>query len=115
MGLRILLAIGLTMVAGAPIAQAAPCLGMADMLKNFENVYPTGGPVERVAGARGRQVMERLLLSSPGEEVAFLYSGDGPTTGARGRYLYLVLDKDDCVLAHNWIDGPVFDRVLGAD
>ena len=110
--MRIAFAVIAAAIVGAPAAHAASCLGMAEMLKNFENVYPTGGPVERVAGARGRQVMERLLVSSPGEEVAFLYSGDGPTTGARGRYLYLVLDKDGCVLAHNWIDGPVFDRVL---
>ena len=85
------------------------------MVADFETVYPTGGPAERVTGTHGQRVMDQLGVRAPGRDVAFLYSGDGPVTGARGRYMYLVLDEGECVLAHGWIDGTTFDRALIAE
>ena len=55
--------------------------------------------------------MQGLAVRGDGNAVVFLYSGDGPTTGARGRYMYLILDPADCVLETNWVDGKTFDRV----
>jgi hypothetical protein len=93
-------------------APAQGCRRLQAMLADFQNIYPTGDLVERVSGEAGQRVMQGLGETGPGVHVAFLYSGDGPVTGARGRYLYLVLDEDDCILRHDWIDGEVYDRLL---
>jgi len=61
-----------------------------------------------VSGERDNVIPESLRVAS-GAAIAFLYSGDGPTTGARGRYMFLVVDEKDCVLAHGWVDGATFD------
>ena len=91
---------------------AADCRDLDAMMSDFRQVYPTGTAAV-FEGARGRAVMDRLPLLPQGEKVAFLYSGDGPVTGARGRYLFLVLDAADCIVAQDWIDGVAYDRVTG--
>jgi len=85
------------------------------MAKNFSNTYPTGGEAARFDGERGRMVMQGLATDTVGDEVVFLYSGNGPVTGARGRYMYLVLDPSDCVLDSDWIDGDAYDRAVPAE
>jgi hypothetical protein len=92
----------------------AACQAVDDMIGNFQSLYPTGGPAARFDGEPGDLVMENLALGREADEVVFLYSGNGPVTGARGRYMYLLLDPADCVLAHGWIDGETFDRVVPA-
>lgn len=103
--------IGLAASQGA----VAECRELPELREIFVDTYPTGGLVDRFEGAEGAAVMERLLVAEPGHAVAFLYSGDGPVTGKRGRYLYLVLDPGGCVLAHDWIDGEIYDRVVGME
>ena len=90
---------------------ATDCQSVEAMTEDFLTVYPTGGHAARFDDALGAQVMQGLAVSGDGDEVLFLYSGDGPTTGARGRYMYVILDPADCVLDSNWIDGDTFDRV----
>jgi len=102
-------------LAGSPLVGAgAACQGIDDMIGNFQSLYPTGGPTARFDGEPGNLVMENLALGREADEVVFLYSGNGPVTGARGRYMYLLLDPADCVLAHGWIDGETYDRVVPA-
>jgi len=98
--------------AGRP---GAACLGVDGMTENFLTVYPTGGHAARFDGDRGRKVMQALATDSIGDEIVFLYSGDGPVTGARGRYMYLVLDPGDCLLDSDWIDGDAYDRAVTAE
>ncbi len=69
-----------------------------------------GTAVAQLASQHSEQVLGRGLIGD-GKAVVFLYSGDGPTTGARGRYMYLILDPADCVLDTKWVDGETFDRV----
>lgn len=95
-------------VLAVPSAQAQSCREMDAMHENFLELYPTGGLVRRLSDAEGRMAAESLRVAS-GAAIAFLYSGDGPTTGARGRYMFLVVDEEDCVLAHGWVDGATFD------
>lgn len=90
---------------------ASNCQTVEDVLESFLTIYPTGGHAARFDGARGEQVMQGLAVRGGGDEVVILYSGDGPTTGARGRYMYLILDPADCVLDSDWVDGETFDRV----
>ena len=99
----------------APLGAAAQCQRFAEMEANFLRLYPTGGTASRHAGEQGRAVMDMLLFGDDGEAVAFLYSGDGPTTGARGRYMYLILDENDCILKHGWVDGRIYDRLAPSD
>ena len=99
----------------APSWAAAQCQRFAEMEANFLQLYPTGGEISRHAGDRGQAVMDMLLFGGDGETVAFLYSGDGPTTGARGRYMYLILDDNDCIVKHGWVDGRVYDRLVPSD
>lgn len=100
------------LVAPAHPGRAQSCRTLAEMAATFAEVYPTGGLVEHVDGAAGERVMNDLLAPRGGDAVAFLYSGDGPVTGARGRYLYLVLDAAGCILRQDWIDGEAFDRIF---
>ena len=95
----------------APVAAAAQCQRFAEMEAKFLELYPTGSEASRHSGEQGRAVMDMLLFSGQGDEVAFLYSGDGPSTGARGRYMYMILDEDDCILKDGWLDGKVYDRL----
>ena len=108
------LALALNLSVSAP-GHGASCDDLDGMVAKFQQVYPTGGPVEVIGGETGRRVMDRLLLDSAGRNIAFLYSGDGPVTGARGRYLYLVLDERDCIRDRDWIDGKIYDRVTSGD
>jgi hypothetical protein len=96
-------------------AAAAQCQPYAEMEAKFLELYPTGGEASRHAGEQGQAVMEMLLFSGHGDEVAFLYSGDGPTTGARGRYMYMILDENDCILKHGWLDGKIYDRLTSGN
>jgi hypothetical protein len=84
------------------------------MIGNFQSLYPTGGPAARFEGEQGDLVAAKLAAGRDADEVVFLYSGNGPVTGARGRYMYLLLDPADCILAHGWIDGDTFDRLIPA-
>jgi hypothetical protein len=95
----------------APGHAASDCQTVEELMENFLSVYPTGGHAARFDGASGDRVMEGLAISGDGDEVVFLYSGDGPTTGARGRYMYVILDPADCVTDSSWVDGETFDRV----
>lgn len=99
----------------ASSSPAAVCRELDDLAADFRNVYPTGGEAARHGGQRGREIMRKLFVKEPGHAIVFLYSGHGPVTGARGRYLYTVLDEGDCVLHHDWIDGAVYDQVLEAE
>jgi hypothetical protein len=110
----VVLALALTLSVSAP-GYGAGCDDLDSMVAKYRQVYPTGGPVEVIGGETGRLVMDRMLLDSPGRKIAFLYSGDGPVTGARGRYLYLVLDERDCIRDQDWIDGKIYDRVTSGD
>jgi len=112
MGLRLVAgAAAVAAVALAAPAAAARCQTVEDMTENFLTLYPTGGHAARFDGERGNKVMESLAVNSDGDEVLFLYSGNGPVTGARGRYMFLILDESDCVLRSDWVDGETFDRV----
>ncbi len=102
---------GVTAVSAGTGLAATDCPSVEAMTKDFLSVYPTGGHAARFDGAYGAKVMQGLAVGGDGDEVVFLYSGDGPTTGARGRYMYLILDPADCVLDSNWVDGDTFDRV----
>ncbi|HEY5597486.1 MAG TPA: hypothetical protein VIK47_01665 [Kiloniellales bacterium] len=104
--------VGLASVAAGP---AAACQSVDDMARNFLSLYPTGGHVARFDGRRGDRMMQALAARTDPDEVVFLYSGDGPVTGARGRYMYLLLDPADCILGHDWIDGETFDRVTAPE
>jgi hypothetical protein len=106
---------GWMLVGAAGPAGAAGCQTVEDMTENFMNVYPTGGHAARFDGERGDKVMEGLDIKGDGDEVLFLYSGHGPTTGARGRYMYLILDEADCILDSDWVDGDTFDRLSPSD
>lgn len=101
------LALVAMIVASAP---AMACSNFDGMAKNFGDLYPTGGEAARFDGERGRKVMGGLATDAVGDEVVFLYSGNGPVTGARGRYMYLVLDPSDCILDSDWIDGDSYDH-----
>jgi len=90
---------------------AQDCRRLEAMHENFLELYPTGGIVRRLTDEEARAATDALRVAD-GAAVIFLYSGDGPTTGARGRYLFLVIDEEDCILAHDWIDGETFDRLL---
>lgn len=104
-----------SVLAGTPFGRSdAACQAVDGMIENFQSVYPTGGPAARFEGETGDLVMGNLAVGREADEVVFLYSGHGPVTGARGRYMYLLLDPADCVLAHGWIDGNTFDRVIPA-
>ena len=92
----------------------AACMAVEGMIEDFQSVYPTGGPAARFEGEAGDLVIGNLAVGREADEVVFLYSGHGPVTGARGRYMYLLLDSADCILAHGWIDGETFDRVTPA-
>lgn len=94
---------------------ALACRKLSELGLDFRNIYPTGGEVSRFTGAVGRQVMGNLSNRPPGHAVAFLYSGDGPVTGARGRYLYVVVDDQNCILHHDWIDGAAYDQAVPAE
>jgi len=98
----------------AGTARAQSCRGLDPLHENFLELYPTGGLVQRLSGVEARTAAESLRVDA-GAAIVFLYSGDGPTTGARGRYMFLVVDEEDCVLAHGWIDGEVFDRLPGQE
>lgn len=108
-----LLAIVLILSAAGP-ARAQGCQAFDALHDDFLELYPTGGLVHRLAGAEARAAAEELRAAT-GTEILFLYSGDGPTTGARGRYMFLVVDEAACVLAHGWIDGDAFDRLTISD
>ena len=95
--------------------RAAACSDIERMMADFKETYPTGGPMERIAGARGQAALDFLAPGSMGKGIAFLYSGDGPVTGARGRYLYLVLDGEECILDLEWIDHATYDRAVPAE
>ncbi|RMD61749.1 MAG: hypothetical protein D6826_09125 [Alphaproteobacteria bacterium] len=88
------------------------CQPYGQYVDNFMELYPTGSEVERFTGARGQVILERLFAGDDSRAVAFLYSGDGPVTGKRGRYVFLILDDGDCILRHQWIDGDVYDRII---
>ncbi len=104
------------MIAGAPLGRAgAACQSADEMTRNFLSLYPTGGHVARFDGEQGDRVMGALARSTDPDEVLFLYSGDGPVTGARGRYMYLLLDPADCILGSDWIDGETFDRITAPE
>lgn len=107
--LGIALVFCLAVLAAGPV-RAQSCQGLAPMHENFLQLYPTGRLVQRVSGAEAEAITDSLRVFA-GTAVVFLYSGDGPTTGARGRYMYLVVDESDCIRAHGWIDGEVFDRL----
>ncbi|MFQ5773605.1 MAG: hypothetical protein ACE5GS_03710 [Kiloniellaceae bacterium] len=113
--MRALLAIGAAALSLVPGDVAAECRQLDQLMMSFLEVYPTGGEVNRLSGAPGRNVMKTLSADSAGHAVAFLYSGDGPVTGARGRYLYVVLDAQDCILRHDWIDAADYDRAVPAE
>jgi hypothetical protein len=106
-------AIVATVVAVSGGVVGAACQTVLDSTESFLSLYPTGGNVARFDGARGDKVMQALAFDGDGDEVVFLYSGDGPVTGARGRYMYLILDPADCIIDSGWIEGAAFDR-LGA-
>lgn len=88
-----------------------PLESLTDLVERFQEVYPTGGLAVRLDGDGGRRVMDALDITKGPETIVFLYSGDGPITGARGRYMYLVLDGKDCIRQHDWIDGTIYDEV----
>jgi hypothetical protein len=94
---------------------AAGCRTLPDLTQKFVDIYPTGGQVARLTGDAAQAAMTRLGVGGKGVEIAFLYSGDGPVTGARGRYLFLVLDPGDCIAAQDWIDGETFDGAVAPD
>lgn len=89
-----------------------PLESLTDLVERFQEVYPTGGLEVRLHGDGGRRVMDALDLARSATAIAFLYSGDGPITGARSRYLYLIVDGEDCIRQHDWIDGARFDEVM---
>jgi len=93
----------------------AQCQEFSEVEESFRAVYPTGGRAGHFQGQEGREVLDKLLAGDDGRAVAFLYSGDGPITGARGRYLYMVLDEEECILKKDWIDGAIYDRLTAAD
>jgi hypothetical protein len=90
----------------------AECQTVSQLTENFLEAYPSGGLAETYEGAAGAEIMQRLHRPGAGPAVSFLYSGDGPVTGKRGRYLYLVHDGADCVLVKDWIDGETYDWVV---
>lgn len=102
-------------VAAAMQPAGAACQSVEAMIENFMSVYPTGSHAARFGGAPGEKIMRGLAIEGDGDEVVFLYSGDGPTTGARGRYMYMILDSADCILHSDWVDGDAFDRVVPAE
>ena len=112
-------AVVLTGVSGLvePDIAAAACQGPSDMAKDFLDVYPTGGHAARFDGDHGGKVIQGLAFygDSDGGEVVFFYSGDGPTTGARGRYMYMILNRAGCILHSDWVDGDTFDRVSSTE
>ncbi|HEX9791579.1 MAG TPA: hypothetical protein VGA60_13030 [Kiloniellales bacterium] len=105
---------GLALTVPAVQPAGATCQTADGMIENFLSLYPTGGPAVRFEGETGDQVEQKLAAGRDADEVVFLYSGHGPVTGARGRYMYLLLDPADCILAHGWIDGETFDRAVPA-
>jgi hypothetical protein len=109
---RALLCSGALGLFGMTSAQAIDCLLLSDVAANFKQVYPTGGPMARYRGEEARAVIRALPSAASGRQVAFLYSGDGPVTGARGRYLYLILGPKDCIRSQDWIDGAACDRAV---
>lgn len=113
MPIKSALVAGLLVLAATGPAEA--CRALSSLAADFQNAYPTGGEVLRRDGKRGREIMQRLFVERPGHAIVFLYSGHGPVTGARGRYLYTVLDEQDCILHHDWIDGAVYDQVVGSE
>jgi len=110
-----LLALASVVLAASVPPVGAGCQSADAMTENFLSVYPTGSHAARFDGERGERVMQGLAIRGEGDEVVFLYSGDGPTTGARGRYMFLILDSDDCILDSDWVDGDTFDRVVPAE
>ena len=108
------LALAIAMTGAIPGMAAASCQEFSSLRAKFEQIYPTGGPPERFGGAAAERILARLYVHrAEAESVVFLYSGDGPVTGARGRYLYLVLDTDGCILRRDWIDGETHDQAVG--
>ncbi len=95
-------------------AAAAECQTVSEFTEIFLQTYPSGGLTETYEGEVGAEVMQRLHRPGAGPAVSFLYSGDGPVTGKRGRYLYLVHDGGSCVLAKDWIDGETYDWAVSA-
>ncbi len=93
---------------------AAACQTVDDMAENFLTLYPTGGHAARFDGEHADKVIA-ILAFDGGDEVVFLYSGDGPVTGARGRYMYLILDPADCIVTSDWVDGETFDRLISPE
>jgi len=110
-----LLALATIVLAISTQPAGAVCQSAEVMTEEFLSVYPTGGHAARFDGARGEMVMQGLAIRGEGDEVIFLYSGNGPATGARGRYMYLILDSAGCILDSDWVDGDTFDRVVPAD
>ncbi len=100
-----------------PWAPAAPgeCQTVSEFTESFLQTYPSGGLTETYEGEVGAEVMQRLHRPGAGPAVSFLYSGDGPVTGKRGRYLYLVHDGGSCVLAKDWIDGETHDWAVDTE
>lgn len=95
-------------------AAAAECQTVSEFTEIFLQTYPSGGLTETYEGEVGAEIMQRLHRPRAGPAVSFLYSGDGPVTGKRGRYLYLVQDGGSCVLAKDWIDGETYDWAVSA-
>ncbi len=117
-GLRLgggLLALATIVLAVSTQPAGAVCQSAEAMTEEFLSVYPTGSQAARFDGERGEKVMQGLAIRGEADAVLFLYSGNGPTTGARGRYMYLILDSAGCILDSDWVDGDTFDRAVPAE
>ena len=109
-----LLAAAMVLCAPWTPAAAAECQTVSQLTESFLQAYPSGGLAETYEGEEGAEIMQRLHRPRAGPAVSFLYSGDGPMTGKRGRYLYLVHVGGSCVLAKDWIDGETHDWAVSA-
>lgn len=115
LGMGASVAVGLAgaSVLGGPAVAA--CQSADDMAETFLSVYPTGGRAAHIDGDHAEKIIHGLAVGGDGDSVMFFYSGDGPTTGNRGRYMYLILDGPGCIVHSDWVDGDVFDRLSSTE